>query len=322
MAHRDDSWGLYAPSGRRAANGIRARSTRGTIGETWWSRRFVGLLESFNMGGRLVRGRTYARQGQVLDISVNEGVVSAHVLGSRARPYQVSITAPQLKAKEWDRAETTMASKALFLARLLAGEMPTDIEEAFDKCSVPLFPKTRKDLKFECSCPDWGDPCKHVAAALLILAEAFDRDPFLLFQWRGRSKAELLEDLRKRRGRTGPKATASRDSPPADPWALVKGEAPLGQSLHLFWKGTGTYPYRVSALPTAPLPDALLRQIDAHEITLDGQPLVDALRPAYATMSAAALRLLRGEEDTDSPAHVAVRSERSTPRKARDRKSR
>src|SRR5262245_39002125 len=184
----------------RVEGGIRARSRRGDFAGTWWSRRFIEILESYEYGARLRRGRSYARAGQVLDLTVARGVVRARVQGSRPRPYRVEVTVRTLSDRDWERAERTMAEKAVFAARLLAGEMPDEIEEAFTASRLTLFPRSGRELASSCTCPDWASPCKHVAAVFYLLAEAFDRDPFLIFEWRGRTKDELLGRLRALRG--------------------------------------------------------------------------------------------------------------------------
>ena len=181
-------------------DGLQAKSKRGAIGETWWSQRFIEVLEDFHEGPRLARGRAYARRGQVIDLDVEAGEVGARVQGSRARPYSVSIGVTVLDDTDWARVEEAMASQALFLARLLAGEMPREIEDAFAATGLSLFPATADDLATDCSCPDWENPCKHVAAVYYLLAEAFDRDPFLIFAWRGRPRERLLAELRALRG--------------------------------------------------------------------------------------------------------------------------
>ncbi len=194
-------WWEWARSGPRrpAKDGVRARSQRGAIGETWWSKRFIAALETLTDTGRLGRGRSYARTGQVMDLRISPGEVSAAVQGSRPRPYRVQVRVPRLSAPEWERAEEAMSAQAIFLAALLAGEMPRDIEEAFTAAGLSLFPTGAEELDTECSCPDWANPCKHGAAVLYILAEAFDRDPFLILAWRGREREELLAHLRARR---------------------------------------------------------------------------------------------------------------------------
>ncbi len=199
-------WSEWPPARPiRVEGGIRAKSKRGAIGEQWWSRRFIGVLESYGMSGRLARGRSYARAGQVLDFELSQGKVSAQVQGSRIRPYQVRIGVLPLTKAQWRRVQERLAGQALFRAKLLAGEMPHEIEDVFAECGTPLFPRSANDLDMRCSCPDWGVPCKHLAAVCYVLAEEFDRDPFAMLAWRGKARGDLLAALREiRPQRSGP----------------------------------------------------------------------------------------------------------------------
>ncbi|WFE41630.1 SWIM zinc finger family protein [Micromonospora sp. WMMD998] len=185
---------------RRVEGGLRARSTRGAIGQSWWSRRFLEVLESFALGSRLTRGRAYARRGQVLRLDVSPGLVTADVQGSRPRPYPVRIGLPAYPERVWRRVEAELAGQAFFSARLLAGDLPAELEELFDAAGAPLFPADVDELAQRCGCPDFAVPCKHLAATFYLLAEAFDADPFQLLHWRGRSRGDLLDRLRTLRG--------------------------------------------------------------------------------------------------------------------------
>jgi len=183
----------YAPSiPRKTRGGIKAQSRRGAFGESWWAKRWIEVLEGFHIGARLGRGRSYARRGQVLSIDIEKGKVSAKVQGSRARPYHVTMKVKVLGMKEWKKLAEALSSRAIFAAKLLAGEMPERIEEAFHESGLSLFPDKRTDLKTDCSCPDWSNPCKHIAAVFYLLGEEFDRDPFLIFKLRGMEREELI----------------------------------------------------------------------------------------------------------------------------------
>lgn len=265
--------------------GIAARSKRGTIGDTWWSQRFIELLESFGVGSRLQRGRNYARRGQVIELEVESGIVIAKVQGSRYTPYRVRIRGKALSEQQWRRIEKAMAARALPLAQLLAGEMPTDIEDVFSSCKLTLFPRSNAELKASCTCPDWQNPCKHIAAAYYILAERFDEDPFLIFAWRGRDKDELLARLRAQRGAGSPRRSAgtrpaqSETAPPS-----------LAEPLDSFWRcGPGLGELHVTPL-AAEAPDTVLRQLGPAPVDVGGQDLVEVLAPAYATLAEAAER--------------------------------
>ena len=260
--------------------GIAARSKRGAIGETWWSRRFIELLESFGVGSRLARGRNYARRGQVVELEVEAGVVLAKVQGSRYTPYRVRIRAKALTEHQWRRVEKAMAAQALPLAKLLAGEMPRDIEDVFTSCKLTLFPRTSAELKATCTCPDWENPCKHIAAAYYILAEHFDEDPFLIFAWRGRDKDELLERLRARRGAGGPGGSTA-----TQPTRSAPDPVPIADQLDSFWRSGPA----LAELDISPLageaPDTLVRQLGPAPVALAGQNLIDVLAPAYTTIA-------------------------------------
>ncbi len=193
---------------RKAKGGIRSQSKRGAFGESWWAKRWIAVLESFHIGARLQRGRSYARQGQVLSIEVEKGVVKARVQGSRPDPYNVTIKVKALKANEWKQVATELSLQALFAAKLLAGEMPQEIEQVFKETGFSLFPATSRDLETQCSCPDWSNPCKHVAAVYYLLGEEFDRDPFLIFRMRGMGREELMKLL----GRSDEAAAAGKGS--------------------------------------------------------------------------------------------------------------
>ena len=275
---------------RKAEGGIKARSKRGSIGEQWWSRRFIDVLESFGLSSRLSRGRNYARSGQVLTLDVGTGHVTASVQGSRIKPYRVKLTVDPLTTAQWRRVEEALAARAIFRARLLAGEMPAEIEEVFAECGTPLFPKTARDLEMTCSCPDWEVPCKHLAAVCYVLAEAFDDDPFAMLAWRGKGREDLLAALRRLSSArlSGDRPGNGRSDRAADGGRPVidVADKPLAESIAGFWS-TPLSAARLRALPPAtPAPaDLLLRSLDPPMITAGGLDLVTLLRPAYLLMA-------------------------------------
>ena len=237
------------------------------------------------MSGRLQRGRRYARAGQVLDLAISSGYVTARVQGSRPVPYQVRLGVLPLTSAQWQRVEQALAGQALFRARLLAGEMPAEIEEVFAACGTPLFPRSAGDLKMRCSCPDWGVPCKHLAAVCYVLAEQFDSDPFGMLAWRGRGRDALLATLRHG---AGPPAAAERP-------VLDVPAVPLADRIDDFWSA-GLSPARLRALPAVPaaVPGLLLRVAPPPAIRVRGQDLAVLLEPAYRLL-AAGEELISGE---------------------------
>ncbi|UVS77926.1 hypothetical protein [Actinokineospora sp. UTMC 2448] len=262
----EDEWWRDAPTRTiKVENGLRARSTRGDIARTWWSRRFIEVLEELGLGGRLERGKRYARQGQVVSMSLSPSIVVATVQGSRPAPYRVKIGVKAFTADQWAQVEQALAGRALYLAKLLAGEMPTGIEEVFEGIGLRLFPNSFAEFSMECSCPDWEVPCKHLAATCYLLAESFDTDPFEILAWRGRSRQDLLDSLRARRG--GPAV------------APEPGPDPLPDDPAAFWAAGPVPPAPAPPAPGAP--GAVLDRLDPLPVLLRGRPLTEYLRPAY-----------------------------------------
>ncbi|MEV6375504.1 SWIM zinc finger family protein [Micromonospora musae] len=282
---------------RRVEGGLRARSTRGAIGQSWWSRRFLEVLESFALGTRLTRGRSYARAGQVVRLEIAPGVVRAAVQGSRPRPYDVHIGLAAFPAELWDRVEGELAAQAFFSARLLAGDLPSELEELFTTVGAPLFPTGIDELEQRCNCPDFAVPCKHLAATFYLLAEAFDADPFELLHWRGRGRTELLDRLRALRASTtgapapipsvgandapGAVDVEPVDAPPAGAARALATlpPSPLAEAVDRFWSPPVPLPDRPPTLATGP--DLLLRQLGPPAPAIGGPGLLERLRRAY-----------------------------------------
>jgi len=163
------------------AHGFRAQDIRNVPRGAWWVKRWLQAIESMRLGARAGRGRVYAEQGQVTELRVEGTHVEAVAVGSRQDPYTVKIDFAPLPggAGGFMRKIGTMS-----VARILAGEMPSVVEEAFALKGVSPYPTLGAD-RFWCSCPDWSKPCKHIAAVLYLLGDALVREPSLLLRMRG-----------------------------------------------------------------------------------------------------------------------------------------
>jgi uncharacterized Zn finger protein len=224
--------------------------------------------------------------------------VKAKVQGSMPKPYNIKIQLQPLSDRDWDQVTDAMASQALFAAKLLAGEMPTNIEEAFSTVKLSLFPTSSHDLKTECSCPDWANPCKHIAAVYYILADRFDEDPFLIFKLRGRTKEEIIETLREKRAETLP--TESVAAPAANEEDTIGRTAlRLEDYLDTFWQaGEGLDSFVVS--PQAPkVEKAVLKRLGDGPFSVGGQNITVLLGKAYdGVKDASARKMAEGESPT------------------------
>jgi uncharacterized Zn finger protein len=279
-----NDWEYSRP--RIPGNGIKAISQRGKFGQTWWAGRWLAALEELIDPARLSRGRSYARSGQVVKLDAGPQGVEARVQGSRPTPYSVTIRFRPLSDAEWDRVTDVMAGEALYAARLLGGEMPEQIEEAFRAAGAPLFPTTAGDLETDCTCPDWANPCKHVAAVYYLLGERFDADPFLMFE------------LRARRAEAAPAATAAAlaeaeasDEPALAPEPQEEAIPLTCESPEAFWSP----PAALEEITTSFEPP----EVEALPVKLLGTPpfwpnqrgFTTQAEQAYRALSARALRL-------------------------------
>lgn len=222
----------------------------------WWVERWLELLDSYRFKKRLERGRNYAREGNVLSIEIDNTEVLASVQGSEVDPYQVTLSLEPFKTEnreralksmsqhpfteeDWDCVIATMSEKALFSAQLLAGEMPSEIEQVFTHNGLSLFPYSLTDVRSRCTCPDKANPCKHIAAVYYQLGDRFSEDPFLIFQLRGRSKKQILTSLRSTRSSAAPAKTKSKqkaNSAQQKTASKSKSKSETQQELQNFWR--------------------------------------------------------------------------------------
>jgi uncharacterized Zn finger protein len=264
MARWDDGWTTYPPSvPLPAEGGIATSKRRGAMAESWWSRRFTDVLESYGLGGRMQRGRRYARSGQVLDLDVRPGAIAAQVQGSRRTPYLVTVAFGEPTPAQWKRIDKAMRSKVGFVAALLGGEVPHELEEVFGAAGVALFPSRWSDLRASCSCPDHGNPCKHIAAVLYVFADQLDADPWLALAFRGRTREQVL-------GALGP-APAATVAEVAPWWPFAAGPLPPLPQSEL---GDG-------GLADPERPDAVLSSLEPLAVEIGKVAFVELLRPLY-----------------------------------------
>lgn len=264
---------------------------RTRFGLTWWGQRWVGALEAAGAldANRLPRGRTYARRGAVTDLAVEAGRVTARVAGSRAQPYKVRLALPAFDDATWEAVVAALAGEVRHAAALLDGQMPADVDDVLATCGVSLFPAAG-ELDTHCSCPDWANPCKHVAAVHYVLAQAFDADPFLLPTLRGRDRDALLAALRA--ARSGGEAAPE----PAEP----DGPVPVASlSAATLFTAAGDLD-AVAVQPAEPAdPGATLRRLGTPPGCDDAD--VESLEQLVADAADVAWRLAAGDDAEDDP---------------------
>lgn len=288
---------FYPKSKPKAVKGgIKAQSRTGAFGKSWWAKRWIAVLESFHIGSRLQRGRSYARNGQVTTIDIAPGKVAAKVQGSMPKPYAVTIEVPKLAEKDWEKLVAELNAQAVFAAKLLAGEMPQDIETAFTKAGLSLFPKSLTEIETSCSCPDYSNPCKHIAAVYYLLGEEFDRDPFLLFRLRGANREMICGRL----SAAGAKPPVAETAP--EPETVPE---PLPENATAFWAGALLPADLCGDVRVPPVRAAEPKRLGGFPFWRGTDRFLDALAPTY---SAAAQRGLALFETDCAPSLDSART--------------
>lgn len=238
----------------------------GQFSRSWWGQQFITAIEKLTDTGRLSRGRSYARGKKVKGFDIDGNLITAQVRGSvnpyfgvyKEPLYHITIEFQPLSKAKWSAAVALMASKASVISRLLLNEIPDNIEDTFAQLSLNLLPGSRKDFKTSCSCPDWSNPCKHIAGVYYLVAAELDQDPFLLFELRGLSRQDLLTELAK--SPLGQALSAELQLEQAAPQPAQSYYSPLSTlnvpaktELREFWHGTKRLPQTLEALPENPV---------------------------------------------------------------------
>jgi uncharacterized Zn finger protein len=287
----NEYWDMDSTDPLPVENGLRARNQEGSFTKSWWAGRWVRALAQVISTARLTRGKAYARQGQVLDLNVQVGLIVARVQGTRPTPYRVRIEVKILENSDWARAIEAMSSQAIYAAQLLNGEMPHDIEEVFRAAGVTLFPELRGSLVTECSCPDESKPCKHVAAVCLLVGELLDDDPFLLFTMRGRTKEQIMAALRDKRAEHAIAPVSGSHLP--QPNTLVV-DPPLEDCLETFWQ-MGPEIDAVQVHVAVPDVEMELVKLLGTPSFMGDETLSERLEQVYHTVSCKAMDIAFGE---------------------------
>lgn len=171
--------------------------------KTWWGNKFIAAIASFTDEARLARGRSYARGGKILEFSVNKGKIIAIIRGSvnpyfgvyKEPRYNTEIELEAISKKDWSKIVKKLSMNASFVSKLLLNEIPDNIEESFQEINLHFLPRSSRDWETHCDCPDWSNPCKHIAGLCYRFAAELDDDPFLLFELRGLTREELKKEL-------------------------------------------------------------------------------------------------------------------------------
>jgi uncharacterized Zn finger protein len=238
------------------------------VSKTWWGNKFIEALEKFTDSGRLSRGRSYRSSDRIRKLNIVDSAIVAEVRGNvnpyfgvyKEPTYEIEIVVQPISPAQWTAAIAYIASKASFISKLLLNEIPDNIEDAFTQLNLNLLPKSKKDFHTECSCPDYSNPCKHIAGVCYRIAADLDQDPFLLFELRGISRTTLKAELAK---------------------------TPLGQALAAELNQRSTEPNPVESFYTRPEILPVPKQTTLKEFWQGSKPLPKEIeRPPQSSVSA------------------------------------
>lgn len=240
---------------------------------SWWGQRFIAALEKIMDSGRLSRGRSYARGGKVKSFGIKDGIISAQVRGSvnpyfgvyKEPLYTTTIEFKPISAANWAAAIAYVASKASLISRLMLNEIPDNIDDAFAKLDLHLLPHRKDDFTTSCSCPDWSNPCKHIAGVYYLIAAQLDQDPFLLFELRGLSRGALQRELAKSPLGQALSAEMIIKSAPPEPDSSYFTKPSIQKSIAVkslrdYWHGTKRLPQTIDSVPPASVPAILVKK--------------------------------------------------------------
>jgi uncharacterized Zn finger protein len=249
----------------------------------WWAQRWIDVLESFGWRRRLERARNYVREGRVLSLKFQGPQVFAQVQGTAPEPYAVSLGLDPFTDEQWGYVIEELSTRAIFAAKLLAGEMPQTIEDAFTASGLSLFPFSKFDIHSTCDCPDPVNPCKHIGAVYYLLGDYFSQNPFILFELRGRTKAQIIETLRQLR--SDPDATSEPQPPSPEHLSLLPDLA------QRFWQYNAQLDPSLVVIAPPPTQENVLDVLGPFPLedsaasptsgAAEGQKLLEALRQMY-----------------------------------------
>src|SRR5215469_3491188 len=161
-----------------------------TIVKTFWGKAWCENLERYSdYANRLPRGRTYVRNGSVLDLQISSGEINALVSGSQI--YKVAVKIAPVGTARWKSICTDCAGAIDSLIELLQGRLSKSVMERVCRQKTGLFPSPN-EIQLSCSCPDWADLCKHVAAVLYGIGARLDQQPELIFRLHNVDEKELI----------------------------------------------------------------------------------------------------------------------------------
>lgn len=288
---------------RKVRGGVKLASATGAYPESWAAQRWLRLVEQAAPGSSMVAGLEYATLGQTRSISMEPGWVRGTVQGTVITAYRTSISIPALAHEQGERVISAMVDQAVYAAKLLAGELPANIEDVFAPLGLRLFPSEPGELATKCSCREPQPWCKHACCLAYLVAERFTTDPFLIFTLRGLPREELLERLRQRRAVAAAGQGTVLVYSPLVPGVSDVQAPPLEECVEGFWEAGPELARLETPIEKPEVSHPLLRRLGPSPFGAGGGkfPLVGLLATCYEVISEATIRASEQPADEQPP---------------------
>ncbi len=289
---------------RKVRGGVKLPATfaPGDANLGWAAQRWLRLMEQAAEGTRLVEGLEYGKLGQARRLTISRGMIEAAVQGRADRAYTVRLTFDAFSESQWEKAVASMGDSAIYAAKLLAGEVPANIEDLFAPLGLKLFPSEAGELRTSCTCGEAGAWCKHVCCTSYLFAARLATEPFVIFAARGLEAEEIRERLRERRAMAGVGTGSVPVYAQRVPGASDVQSKSLEECLDHFWESGPELGELELPLERPAVSHPLLRRLGPSPFPNASFPLVGLLASCYETISERALRRDEGDAGPGEPA--------------------
>ncbi len=291
---------------RRVRGGVRLKPQDEQAIPHWVTARLRRLVEAAVKPEILAEGLEYARLGQTRRIEIEDGVATASVQGRMSRPYIVNLKLRHFTPEDRDKIIDAMADQALYAAKLLAREVPANIEDLFAPLGFKLFPSEPDEIETECSCREPKPWCKHAVCAAVLLSLKLGREPLSIFELRGQSVDHFIAMLSDRRALSSQGPGPAIVYQPQIPGVSDRPAVPLEADLERFWEPGHELDEIDAPIGEPAVSHVLLRRLGPSPFTGSRFPLVGLLATCYEMISEHARRQATqgGDDDDESGAEA------------------
>lgn len=278
---------------RRVRGGVKFKLKAGETPRSWVTQRLLRVAEQGADAEIYKDGLEYARLGQTKRLTIEETLCEGVIQGRSDKPYTTTLELSQFDAESQERVISAMADQVRYAAKLLSGELPSNIEDVFAPLGLKLFPAEPQDITPKCSCPDWSEEkpwCKHAVCLSALLAERMGDDPMIIFGLHGMPSQELIDGLRQKR------AVGVQGPGPAPvllqhvPGVSDVPSAPLDDSLGSFWEVGDELKELDTPIEPPALNCVLLRRLGSSPFPEGRFPLIGLMATCYQLIGEHAIR--------------------------------